>query len=114
MEPVSDAGQGAGVRGYVVTLGAVLVSLAAAAVLQPFVGLENVDLVLLTAVVAVAATLRARPFSRGRTRERAGLQLLLHPPDLHLRGRRSEERHGSRSSSPCRSHHRKSRGESAN
>ena len=44
-------------------------------------GLENVDLVLLTAVVAVATTQRARPVLGCCPHKRARLQLLLHSPD---------------------------------
>lgn len=43
-------------RVYAFTLGAVAIALAVAAVLRPLAGLENVDLILLVAVVAVAAT----------------------------------------------------------
>jgi two-component system sensor histidine kinase KdpD len=45
-----------GARSYGVALGAVMAALGAAAALRPLAGLENVDLILLMAVVAVAAT----------------------------------------------------------
>ncbi len=58
MEQVNEAiwDRATGLRGYGAALVAVLTALGLAELLRPLAGLENVDLVFLTAVVAVAAT----------------------------------------------------------
>ena len=59
---------------------------------SPISGVENVDLIFLTAVVGGRGALRPRAVARRRGRGLARLQLLLPAADLHLHHRRPDQR----------------------
>ena len=70
------------------------VGLVAAELIQPIFGIENVDLVFLTAVVSVAVRLRPVAVAAGERCRLAVLQFLLSAADLHLHHHRSDQRRG--------------------
>ena len=67
---------------------------ASAKLIEPWFGIENVDLVFLTAVVGVAVRYRLVAVAAGQRRGIALLQFLLPAADLHLHDRRSDQRRG--------------------
>ena len=77
---------------FALTVPAVAVALGVALLIEPYFGVENVDLVFLTIVVAVPGPPRALSIAPGRYPIVSCLQFLLHPTLLHLHHRRPEER----------------------
>ena len=79
-------------RPYAVALMAVAVALGVGELIQPLLGIENVDLVFLTAVVGVAVRYGLWPSLLATVASVALLQFLLSSADLHLHDYRSDQR----------------------
>ena len=76
---------------YIVALLAVAIALGIGMLLRPLFGIENVDLVFLTAIVGVAVRYGLWPSLAGHRRRIALLQLLLPAAGLHLHHHRSDQ-----------------------
>ena len=81
-------------RPYLIALIAVAVALGLGVAIQPWLGVENVDLVFLTAVVGMAVRYGLVAVAGRQHRRVPLLQFLLPAADLHVHDRRSDQRGG--------------------
>ncbi len=79
---------------YAISLLMVAVALGASLLIHPLMGIENVDLVFLTAVVSCRRPLRTAAVAARQRRRVALLQFLLSAAGLHLHDHRSDQRRG--------------------